>query len=373
MNIIFWQNSMSIHQLPYIAKLMDVEGVDSVTFVSGTDISASRKAMGWKIPQIKGLDQCHIILKPDDNQIESLLSDNIKNSVHLFSGIRGFAFVFKAFKASLKYDLTRGLVVEKPNTYYRGHANGKPLWLHRLAFMLRDAQYSKYIQYVFAMGEDAVQYYKRLCTDWKVFPFAYCTETPEDENSNNSSTTLSCLFIGNLTCRKSVSTILTSYTLLSPTILAKVRLRIIGNGPEMEILTKKVKNSGLTNVVFKGAIANDKIGYELAHSDVLILPSIYDGWGAVVNEALSSGCYAIVSDKCGAKELLHDKRCGMVFHRGNPKNLAFAITDCVNCITEVRSNRPWRKQWAKAAISGKALAQYMVEILNGKNPIRPWF
>lgn len=372
MNIVFWQNSLSIHQLPYVAKLMDVKGVDCVTFVSGTDISANRKAMGWKIPQIKGLDRCRIILTPDDKQIESLLLNNIENSVHLFSGIRGFAFVFKAFKASLKYELTRGLIVERPNTYYWGHANGKPLWLHQLVFMLRDAKYSKYIKYVFAMGEDAVQYYKGLCSDWDVFPFAYCTETFICESNYTASYTLNCLFIGSLTCRKSVSTILTSYTLLSPSTLAKVHLKIIGNGPEMEKLHKKAKDLRLTNIEFLGSVPNDKIGCELAHSDILILPSIYDGWGAVVNEALSSGCYAIVSDKCGAKELLHDERCGKVFHSGNPKELALTITDSVNKIADLRSNRTWRKQWAETAISGKALAQYMADVLNGKNPPCPW-
>lgn len=372
MNIIFWQNSLSIHQLPYVARLIDIKGIDSVTFVAGTDISADRRNMGWNIPQIEGLDRCHVIVNPNDKQIESLLTANLENSVHLFSGIRGFAFVFKVFRESLKYELTRGLIVESPNTFYRGHANGKPLWLHRLVFKLRDAKYSKYIKYIFAMGEDAVQYYQGLCKNWEVYPFAYCTESPFCKNDNTASTTLNCLFIGSLMCRKSVSTILTSYTLLPLQMLDRVHLKIVGNGPEMEMLKEKVKKYGLKNVEFMGAVANDMIGNVLAYSDVLILPSIYDGWGAVVNEALCNGCYAIVSDRCGAKELLNDKRCGRIFQGGNPKELASAITYCVNNISDIRDNRAWRKQWADKAISGKVLAQYMADALNGKNPIRPW-
>lgn len=41
----------------------------------------------------------------------------------------------------------------------------------------------------------------------------------------------------------------------------------------------------------------------LSNQDILILPSIYDGWGAVVNEALQSGLYVISSNQCGAKDL----------------------------------------------------------------------
>lgn len=352
---------------------MDVKGVGRVTFVACMDISENRKAMGWKVPKIEGLDRCRLFLKPDNEEIESLLSDNMENTVHLFSGIRGFEFVFNVFKKSLEYSLVRGLIVERPNMYSYGYANGKPLWLHRIAFRLRDAKFRKYIKYVFAMGEDAVEYYKSLCNDWKVYPFAYCTEIGKVISDKATSASLNCLFIGSLVRRKSVSTILTSFTMLSLSTLAKVHLKIIGDGAEREMLRDKVENLGLTNVEFMGSVANDKIGSELAHSDVLILPSIYDGWGAVVNEALCSGCYAIVSDRCGAKELLHDKRCGKVFGGGNPKELALAITDSVNNISDLRSNRTWRKQWAKDTISGNVLAQYMVDALNGKNPPPSWF
>ena len=34
--------------------------------------------------------------------------------------------------------------------------------------------------------------------------------------------------------------------------------------------------------------------------DVLTLPSVFDGWGAVVNEAASQGCALMLSDRVGA-------------------------------------------------------------------------
>lgn len=38
----------------------------------------------------------------------------------------------------------------------------------------------------------------------------------------------------------------------------------------------------------------------MLNADYLILPSLYDGWGAVVNEGLQSGCKVLVSKDCGA-------------------------------------------------------------------------
>lgn len=378
MRYVFWQNCLSMHQLPFVARLMDCEGVESVTFVAGTDVDAERKAMGWSVPRIPGLERCQVVLNPAEEEMERLFTAAPDTTVHLFSGIRGFAFVYKAFLMSLRYDLERGLIVERPNTFAYGKANGKPLWMHRLKFWLQDARYRRHIRYVFAMGDDAVSYYQGLCREWRVFPFAYCTEphpAVADRGADTAaSTMLNCLFVGSLTCRKSVSSILSSYMLLPPSALQRIHLRVVGDGPEREMLEQKVKASGLSdNVEFAGTVPNDRIGDELAQSDVLILPSVYDGWGAVINEALGSGCLAIASDKCGARELLRDKRCGGVFRAGHPDELAALLAGYASDIAAVRRNRQWRQQWAGRNISGLALARYMTDCLNGLDPVRPWF
>lgn len=376
MRYVFWQNCLSMHQLPFVAKLMDCEGVECVTFVAGTDVDDTRRAMGWSVPQIKGLERCHTIHNPSDEEMTLLLSTHTTNTIHLFSGIRGFSFVYKAFRTSLKYSLTRGLIVERPDTYAFGCANGKPLWLHRIKFMLQDAQYRKYIRYIFAMGDDAVTYYQGLCKQWCVYPFSYCTETPHHEarkENKAASSTLNCLFIGSLTWWKSVSTILDAFALLPPDSACQIRLRIVGDGPERDMLKHKAQKLGLKSIEFIGTVANDHIAEELERSDVLILPSVYDGWGAVVNEALSYGCLAISSDKCGSKELLKDNRCGYVFRSGRPEELATLLTYCKNHLNDIRCKREWRTRWAEQRISGQVLAQYMTDCINGKAPIRPWF
>ena len=102
----------------------------------------------------------------------------------------------------------------------------------------------------------------------------------------------------------------------------------------------------------------------MQQADVFILPSVYDGWGAVVNEALQAGCYVICSDAAGASDLIwHNERLGKVFRRGNIKQLADCMTWCNEHIKKIRENRDFRKQWANGHISGKTVARYMIDCL----------
>ena len=61
-------------------------------------------------------------------------------------------------------------------------------------------------------------------------------------------------------------------------------------------------------------------------ADLLIVPSESETWGLVVNEALACGLRVVVSSEVGcAPDLIEDKITGMVYEKGNTKNLADAI------------------------------------------------
>ena len=106
----------------------------------------------------------------------------------------------------------------------------------------------------------------------------------------------------------------------------------------------------------------------MQESDVFILPSVYDGWGAVVNEALQVGCYVIVSDACGASDLVkNNPRIGRAFRHGDDKELAECITWSNGHIDEIRKDNAFRRQWAEEHISGRVVAKYMVDCICGAN------
>jgi glycosyltransferase involved in cell wall biosynthesis len=60
-----------------------------------------------------------------------------------------------------------------------------------------------------------------------------------------------------------------------------------------------------------------------AQADVFVLPSVYDGWGVVVNQALGAGLPILVSDHVGAgHDLVLPGVNGFTFAAGNVTDLA---------------------------------------------------
>lgn len=217
MRIVFWQNCLSPHQLPYIVHLKDDERIDEVVVVAGETVSGTRKDMGWNVAKSEGLDKCKIYVRPHDKIILGLMEKRQDETSHLFSGIRADAFVFKCLCMSMNYHLKRGIITERPNTYDFKHNinNAKPYWLHRIRFWLQDRKYAHHIQAVFAMGDEAVEYFKSLGMRWDVYPFCYCTasslikEVPLLEGKLPQ-----YLFCGSLSVRKSPIAIVQALSLI---------------------------------------------------------------------------------------------------------------------------------------------------------------
>lgn len=67
------------------------------------------------------------------------------------------------------------------------------------------------------------------------------------------------------------------------------------------------------NIVFLGAVDNEKLSEVYQQNDVFILPSKSEPWGLVVEEALNNGLPVLVSNRVGcASEIVNDEN-GLVF------------------------------------------------------------
>lgn len=103
------------------------------------------------------------------------------------------------------------------------------------------------------------------------------------------------LFIGRLSKVKNLPILIKVFNDLN-----EFSLTIIGKG-EDEVLLKDMANE---NIIFEGVIQNKHIREYYLSKDVLILPSISETWGLVVEEALFFGMPVIVSENCGSSELV---------------------------------------------------------------------
>lgn len=97
-----------------------------------------------------------------------------------------------------------------------------------------------------------------------------------------------------------------------------------GDGPEKENLDRRATELGLADrVKFLGFVNQSQLPSTYCASDFLVLPSLFEPFGLVVNEAMLCGLPAVVSDRVGARfDLVRPEENGYVFPAGNVQALA---------------------------------------------------
>ena len=76
-------------------------------------------------------------------------------------------------------------------------------------------------------------------------------------------------------------------------------LVLVGDGPQRQELERDRQRLALDSVIFAGWVQYDQLPVYYGLAEALILPSISEPWGLVVNEAMASGLPVLVSRKCG--------------------------------------------------------------------------
>lgn len=106
-------------------------------------------------------------------------------------------------------------------------------------------------------------------------------------------------------------------------------LLLIGDGPKLESLKQRVPDSLRDRVIWPGFVNDrDTIGCLYRASDVFVLPSENEPWGAVVAEACGAGLAVICSDVIGAaQEMCREGVNGRMFRSGDAESLASALID----------------------------------------------
>lgn len=136
------------------------------------------------------------------------------------------------------------------------------------------------------------------------------------------------IYVGRLAPEKNLLTLLEAFKKATKADqLAGWGLILVGDGPERVPLENFVKKNELSSLVqFTGGVAWQDVPDYLAQADVLILPSLSEPWGLVVNEALVCGMPVIVSHKCGcAADLVQPGENGFLFDPTDQQALVEAM------------------------------------------------
>lgn len=83
---------------------------------------------------------------------------------------------------------------------------------------------------------------------------------------------------------------------------------------------------GGASLTFHGAVSQSELAGAFRESDALVLPSLEEGFGLVVVQALACGLPCLVSDRVGAKDLIEAGENGDIFVAGDAVSLALTLS-----------------------------------------------
>lgn len=142
-----------------------------------------------------------------------------------------------------------------------------------------------------------------------------------------------------------------------------IRLRIAGRGEMREQLEKQVNLNGLSGkVIFLGRVSRDDMVKEMQNANCFILSSIYEAFGVVLIEAMSTGL-PVIATRSGGPENILDETCGYMVEAGNIEELSGAM---LKMIMEFdRFNQEGIRNRTLQKYGSQIIAQKYIEVFEG--------
>lgn len=318
MKIAFYTNFINHHQVHVADELYNTEGVD-YTFVATVPLPNSFKKSGY--PDYS--DRPYLLNAYESEQKKEAAMRLAYNADVVIIGSAPEEFVTKRIKAgklTFRYNerwfKNRKWFQSGPRAWYFFYKNhirykNKPL------YMLAASAYTANDVYVIGAYKD------------KVFKWGYFTQVEKNfkvEAPNPGASTLKITPL--MWCARFLKL---KHPEL-PVLLAK-RLKdegykfiidMYGSGEESESIKRMISELQVEDAVkLRGNLPNDQILQQMhAHEIFLFTSDRNEGWGAVLNEAMSCGCAVVSSDQIGSTPfLLQNGENGLIFHSENIDSL----------------------------------------------------
>ncbi len=126
---------------------------------------------------------------------------------------------------------------------------------------------------------------------------------------------LNILFVGSASLRKGVHILLEACLKLD----LPYKVNFVGSLTDFAKELMSIETG--FNFQYIGRLKGYKLAEQYLNADVLVLPSIEEGYGMVIPEAMSYGTIPIVSSNVGASDLINDGFNGMIFKSNRPSEL----------------------------------------------------
>ena len=147
------------------------------------------------------------------------------------------------------------------------------------------------------------------------------------------------VYSGRLSVEKRVDLLIDAFARVAPQ-RPQWDLVIVGGGPLEANLKCRASETVKSRITWTGFL-NDQAAISAIYraSDVLVLPSDFEPWAVVINEAVAARMAVVASDVVGAAaELVRDRENGRIFSAGDVN----ALADCLLDVTDEKNTERYK-------------------------------
>ena len=308
MKITFYSNYLNHHQLPFCEALYEKYGED-FHFVACTPFNSLRKSLGYR-------DMNHeypfVVRAYENTEQCSLALSLAAESDIVIHGSAPYIFLKNRLEETDKITF---VCSERIMRKGRWHAVSPKA---RKSIFNRYGRYKNKPLYLLCSGAFVRMDYILLGAFYnKTFKWGYFPETKHYDIDRlvGQKEPFSILWVGRFLKLKHPEKALKVAKSLKKDGF-NFKLSFIGNGPLEDELKSLSQEYGLqSNVEFLGSMSPEKVREHMEKSQIFLFTSDKgEGWGAVLNEAMNSGCAVIADKHIGAAPfLIEDGKNGFLY------------------------------------------------------------
>ncbi len=311
MRVALFSNFLNHHQLPLCKAFLEIPGV-TFKFVATTPVPEERLNMGYHDMNTS----YDFVVRTYENYEQNEEAINIANTYDVvICGNAPLSFLSQRIadnKLSFRYSeriFKSGYIRLFSPKWFKKKCLQHIRLRHKNVYMLCASAYT-------AADMSLIHSYKNRLLKWGYFPEIKIYDNIHDliEQKNK----VEILWASRLIPFKHPEIALSLANYLKNSGI-DFHLSIIGNGELWDSLQEKLISSGLeSRVSLLGAMSPENVREHMEHASVFIFTSDRnEGWGAVLNESMNSGCAVVASDAIGAVPfLINDGVNGMIYHDG---------------------------------------------------------
>ena len=359
MTITFFSNFMNHHQLPFCNEMIKLIG-DDFKFIATKKIDEDRLTLGYEDMNKK----YPFIIRSYEN--EALAYDLALNSDVVIIGSAPDKFIRerkKKNKLTFRYS-------------ERIFKNGFRLKSFISVFIKRGICERKNIYLLCSSAFSAADYNLSGAFKNKTFKWGYFPEIKKYKNINKlieRKNKNSILWVGRFLDWKHPEIVIEIAKMLRSENY-DFEINMIGVGETFDKIKLLIVSNGLENYInLLGSMSPEKVRKHMENSKIFLFTSDRgEGWGAVLNEAMNSGCAVVASHAIGSVPFLIDnENNGLIYDSDNIYDLYFKVKkllDDDNLVNKLGINayNSMVRLW-NAEVAAKRLLTLAEALLNGSN------